>query len=113
MARFTVEQHGCDFPPACAFLFAIECADQQGQPRTLGRRQLQAAEWRASSFAGEATMQALETLQPRTEIVIKGNQESAAACLNVLDQPDPMAAFLILKQDMVSVRGSRVLDDRL
>jgi hypothetical protein len=58
-------------------------------------------------------MQALETLQPRTEIVIKWNQESAAACLNVLDQPDPMAAFLILKQDMVSVLGSRVLDDRL
>jgi hypothetical protein len=113
MARFSVEQHGCDFPPACSFLFAIECADQEGQPSTLRRRQLQAAEWRASSFAGEAPMQALETVQPCTEIVIKWNQESAAACMNVLDEPDPMAALLILKQDMMPVLGSSVLDDRL
>jgi hypothetical protein len=57
-------------------------------------------------------MQALKAVQPRAEIVIKRNHESAAsACMHTLDEPDPMAALRIVEQDMASVLGISVLDD--
>ena len=59
-------------------------------------------------------MQALKAVQPRAEIVIERNQESAAgACMNILDEPDPMAALRIIEKDMPAVLGISVLDDRL
>ena len=73
---------------------------------------MQAAEWWASSLAGEATMQALKTVQSRAEIVIKRDQERAAACMNVLHEPDPMTALRIIEKDMATVLGVSVLDDR-
>jgi hypothetical protein len=112
VTRFGVEQYGGDFAPARAFLFAIECADQECQPGTLRRRQQQAAEWWARSFAGEAPMQALKTVQPRTEIVIKWNQERASARVDILHEPDTMAALRTIKQNMEPVLGVSTLDDR-
>ena len=59
-------------------------------------------------------MQALKAVQPRAEIVIERNQESAAgARMNILDEPDPMAALRIIEKDMPAVLGISVLDDRL
>ena len=59
-------------------------------------------------------MQALKAVQPRAEVVIERNQESAAgARMNILDEPDPMAALRIIEKDMPAVLGISVLDDRL
>jgi hypothetical protein len=64
-------------------------------------------------FSDEAPMQGLKAVQPRAEIVIERNQESAAgACMNILDEPDPMAALRIIEKDMPAVLGISVLDDR-
>jgi hypothetical protein len=93
-------------------LFAIERPHEERQTGTLRRRELQAAQSRARSLAGETPMQALKAVQPRAEIVVKRDQESAAgACMRILDKPDPMAAIRILDQDMASVLGISVLDD--
>ena len=112
MTRFGVEQHGCNFAPARAFLFAIEGTDEECQAGTLRRRQLQAAEPRASSFAGKAPMQAPKAVQPCAEIVIEWKQERVAACMNVFNEPDPMTALRTLKKDMAPVLRVSVLNDR-
>ena len=89
--------------PARASLFAIERAELKSQPGTLKRRQLQAAQRRPGAFAGKAPMETLKAMQPCAEISIEGKQECAAMGVDVLDEPEPMAAIRIIDQDMTAV----------
>ena len=102
--------------------FAIERAELKSQPGTLKRRQLQAAQRRPGAFAGKAPMETLKAMQPCGEIAIERNQECAAmGVVDVLDEPEPMAAIRIIDQDMTAVirvdarhdRHERVEIDRM
>lgn len=120
-SRLGVEQHSGDLAPARAILFAIERANLEGQPGTLERRQLQAAQWRAGASTGKAPIETLKAMEPRAEVIIKRYQESAALRVDVLDEPDSMTAVPIVRQDMTAIirvdaryeRQKRVEIDRM
>ena len=93
-----VKQHSGDLAPARAILFTIERANLEGQPRTLERRQLQAAQWRAGAFACKAPLETLKAMQPCAEVIIEGKQERAAMLRDAIDDPESMTAIRIVDQ---------------
>lgn len=56
VARLIVQQHGGDFAPGCAFLFAIKRANEERKPAALSGRQSQAAQRRPGALPREATV---------------------------------------------------------
>ena len=57
-------------------------------------------------------MQTLKAMQSSTEVAIERNQESAAMCVDVVDDPEPMTALRIVEHDMTAIISVDARRDR-
>lgn len=99
VTRLIVEQHRGNLAPGCAFLLAVQRANEHRQPAALSSRQSQAAQRRPGTAANEAAVQTQETVNPRPKILIERNQERAAVAA-ISNERQPMGSIGIVEQNV-------------